>query len=164
MIKSNLEQEIVKHIMGNFGIVPPPYFGKVGISLNNFSIKKRLIVNSDDKKIEFPLWCCQLNSNIDMGSYRLLLADMYEPNSSYYEYILCIKHKNNNTIALKSFYNCDLSNFFLIKKDKWQQVKLSKQLIFCSGIEELTQKGLINFEKCNDYDDLFESLIEIVEL
>ena len=164
-------REIVRHVLGSFGFVPPPNFGKVGISSHEFRLEKGfdLEFESDKGKMEkktFGLWC----GATEMGSTKLvvLATDVCDPETEYHEFSVVYRVDNAPLHAVKHVFSDDEPAHYVVKLEtdtgiQWRQVGTEQKLIACAGLERINSMG-INWVPSNEYETLLPALMEVVEM
>lgn len=165
-----LNREIIRHILGSLGLVPPPNFGKVGITTNEFKTKKTLTLEfedskGEDQKTEFALWSgkISLGNPNGMQTLKILATDICDNEQGYHEFIMAYRLDEAPIHAIKHIYS-DNDALFLTKVDEiWRPVGTYEKLIACAGFERMTQLGL-SWLPCDEYDELYSSLVEVVEM
>jgi len=167
-----LNREIIRHILGGLGLVPPPNFGKVGITTKVFKAEKTLALEfenskGEDQKTEFALWSGQ----ISMGApgtaqvLRALATDICDNEKNYHEFIAVYQLEAAPIHAVKHIFSDEDNGLFLTKLDgkAWRPVGTYEKLIACAGFERMIQLGL-TWAPCKDYEELYPSLVEVVEM
>ena len=166
-----LNREIVRHVLGSFGFVPPPNFGKVGVSLDDFRQEEgfELEFENDDGQMEkktFGLWC----GECEMGGTRLkvLGTDVCDNENNYHEFSVVYQVDESPIHAVKHVFDDESPALYLVKLNtdtgiKWKEVGAEQRLIACAGLEKINSVGL-TWNSSNDVKDLLPALLEVVEM
>jgi len=160
-----LDREIIRYILGSIGFIPPPNFGKVGISTYKLNKDFQLEFENIDgtmEKVSFGLWGGSIS---DMNSkVKVLATDICDNNNNYHEFSAVYRVDNNNVYGIKHIFEDNGIVLYLVNIDnKWKPVSLFDRLIACAGFEKLNNIGLI-WQQENDITDLFPYLMEIIEI
>ena len=163
-----LGRELVRVIMGNFGMIPISSFGTQGIAAENFLIPKTLDVQYDNTITKYNVYASQMIVND--GKIKTICASVEDDLIVVFGfdgvpilYGLCLDYFAS-AIDLVHDKN-SMYGRFCLKSDgaKWSNANLFDRLMVCAGVEKLA--GLEYFwSKCDDYEDLFVALTELVEI
>lgn len=161
-----LNREIVRTILGSIGFVPPPNFGKVGISRDEFMLNKFITLdfetnNGGVQKEQFAIWCGQTRQG--NSTLKVLATDICDNGSNYHEFIAVYKVDNAPVHMVKHIFGEEDMGLFLFKLDTWKPVGRYEKLISCAGFEKITSMGF-SWEPCKDYNDLYACLVEAIEM
>lgn len=172
-----LKRELCRLILGSFGLVPPPNFGKVGLSTPEFRLDKNLILEIEDsegikKTEEFGLWCGSVG--YQASRLRVLATDICDNEKNYHEFIAVYMLDNTTIHGVKTIYGEDHYGLFVIKtnsfenngsiiKGAWEQVGRYEMLIASAGFEKIKDLGL-TWNVCNEWEDLYGALVAVVDL
>lgn len=164
-MKSNENQlttEIIKRILGNLGIVPNN-FGKVGITTKEF-LKKETINLKDEisNNIDYiNLYAGEINIS---STEKIKAACLNLSDNNINEFILVFRMINLPIYGLKLIFDNIDCGLFLIADDnlKWSNTNILNQSQILTGIEHITQEGLI-WNSSNDYLDLYQAIKNIIE-
>jgi hypothetical protein len=162
-----LNRELIRTVMGSLGIVPPPNFGKVGITTNDFLLDEHISLDFEDKngipnKEKFAMWCGITAHGSD--EIKVLLTDICDNETGYHEFILVYRLSNYAPHILKHVFSDDDFGLFLRKVEKeWRPVGQYEKLVSCAGFCQMSSLGL-TWVPCKDYTDLYPLLIEGVEM
>ena len=162
-----LNRELVRTVMGSLGIAPPPNFGKVGITTDNFALGKYISLDFEDKdgnqkKENFAMWCGKAKHGED--EIRALLTDICDNETGYHEFIMVYQLSNFQPHILKHVFSDDDFGLFLRKNaDGWKPVGQYEKLVSCAGFVQMSNLGL-TWTPCEDYNDLYPLLVEGIEM
>jgi hypothetical protein len=162
-----LDRELVRMIMGSLGIVPPPNFGKVGITTDEFLLEDTLSLDFEDnqgklKKQKFGIWSGK--ASYGGQDIRVLFTDICDNETNYNEFILVYNVNNSSNHMLRHIYHDDDDVLFLTKSNKsWVKLGMYHKLITCAGFYNMANIG-IRWSKCEDYNDLYEDLVSGIEM
>lgn len=170
-----LRRELCRMIAGTMGLVPPPHFGKVGLSTDDFRVEKTVALEFEDelgrtRTEKFGLWCGQIA--VAGMRIRALATDLCDNNAEYHEFVVAYRVDGAPMHGLKVIYGEDHYGLFIVKgdalsgngmveRDIWKPVGRYEMLIAAAGFEKISSQGLV-WNPCNEYDDLYEILIEVV--
>lgn len=170
-----LTKEIITHIMGNVGFVPPPNFGIAGASQDNFMIDKYISVSDGDNTKKCSVWGAE--TKFTNSTFRVLFSDL-TTDDKITDYLLVLRVDAGPVHAMNlSFYDGELSNYFLIFDDKNKsntetdskykmpdiaEASTYDKCMALAGIELITQAG-VDWIEIVDYDDLFVALTKLSE-
>lgn len=170
-------REIIRHILGSFGFVPPPHFGKLGISTNEHFLNEGFDLEFENDsgqmiKSSFGLW----SGTIHLGDskLRVLATDICDNNSNYHEFCLVYQTfdlEDNITGPVHGIKHIFMDNglaLFLVRSEKdsvkqWSNIGVEQKLIACAGFEKLKSFGA-TFVKEDNRKQLFEDLLSVVEM
>jgi hypothetical protein len=165
-ISSTLNREIVRHILGSLGMVPPPNFGKVGISTNEFRQQKCFDLEFENKygkmeRVSFALWGGQIVQN---GSIiKALGTDVCDDDGPFHEFSIVYQVDSSPIHGIKHLFAEEGEALYIIKSGKeWKQIGAAEKLITCAGFLTLNSQG-INWNPYNT-EHLLPQLLEIVEM
>lgn len=162
-----LRRELCRLILGKIGFVPPPNFGKVGISTKEFLLDKSVKLQIEDElgnsTIEkFGLWAGELS--FQGANVRVLATDICNIKTGYDEFIMIYKTEKASLNAIRAVYGMEDFGLFLVKhKDKWQQVGVANMLMSAAGFEQMANMGL-TWKPSDDYEDLLKAIHEIIDM
>lgn len=164
-------REIVRHVLGSFGFVPPPNFGKVGITPDDFRLENGfdLEFESEDGRMEkktFGLWCGETIQG--SSKLRVLGTDICDNDSNYHEFSAVYRVNDAPIHAIKHVFDDDAPALYIVKLEtdigiKWRSVGTAQKLIACAGLEKFNSLGF-SWAFCNEYEDLLPALLEVVEM
>lgn len=164
------EREIIRHILGSFGFVPPPNFGKTGITSEDFMLKNGFDLEFENEfgEVElkkFGLWCGYADYG---GRIRVLGTDVCDPKVNYHEFCVAYKVDNSPIHILKHIFEHDGLVIYRAKIEKdglesWRPVGVEQKLLACAGLERFNKIG-IKWNPCNEFEDLLPALLEAVEM
>jgi len=159
-IKEELTNSLVKHMLGNFGFVDPPLFGKVGLSEFLLKTKDNITIKYENEiEKKYPVYAGELN--LKDGLLKSIGTYVHF-NDDPSEFIVLFKLNNNEITAIKKVEDECL---FLTSSNgvDWEYATMYQKLMACAGLEYLTNTGY-NWSPCLSYLDLMQPLREIVEL
>lgn len=161
-----LNREIVRHILGSFGLVPPPNFGKVGISSNEFKLNDGFSLefenaNGTMEMVKFGLWGGNINYN--QSTMIALATDVCDNDSDYHEFSLVYRVDNSFVHGIKHIYNDNGISLYLNNDKVWKPIGMYDKLIACAGFQKINDLG-INWSPNIDSKELLPFLLEIVEM
>ena len=162
-----LNREIVRHILGGFGMVPPPNFGKVGISSDEYKLSEGfdLEFESNDGRMDsvtFGLWCGK--TTYQGSELKVLGTDVCDNKDNYHEFSVVYKVNNEPIHCLKHVYGTDDVLFMVNINDAWVPTNLAGKLMACAGFERLKDMGVGWIPDKEIKNELFSSLMEVVEM
>jgi len=163
-----LTRELVRHVLGKIGLVPPPNLGKVGISTDAFKLPKTLDIeyfnDTNEKQVSsFPLWCgmCQ------MGKSKMiaLATDLFSEDEEYHEFCAVFCVDDLAIHGVKHIFSDHEEAQFIIARDRerWSQLGLYDKLLVTAGMERLADLGA-TWNPCAEYEILYARLIDLVEM
>jgi hypothetical protein len=165
-----LKIELCKLILSNMGMVKPPNFGRYGISINDFLLDKSLPIEfeEDNGKIEvekYGLWCGYV-SHMGMR-IRALGTDICDNKNNSHEFIVVYCLDNGSFNAIK--YSTESDNYFFMvrniegTKSIWKNVNIYDMLTASAGFYKISDLGVLWYP-CNEYEDLYNILVEVIGL
>lgn len=164
-------REIVRHVLGSFGMVPPPNFGKVGISAKEFRLQKgfELEFETEKGKMEkktFGLWCG--SARLGRNEVRVLATDVCDNETNYHEFCVVYRVDDAPVHAVKHVFDDEGPALYLVKHvtdtgEHWKPVGTESKLIACAGFERFNSLG-VSWNPCVEFEDLFPVLMEVVEM
>lgn len=157
-------REIIRHILGNLGMVPPPNFGKVGISTEEFKQQKTLLLEFESRgsrmeTIKFPLWGGKIESS--GAKLNVLATDLFDEN--YHEFVVVFQTNGETMHGIKHNFDeqANLAGFFMFDGVVWKNVSTITKLKVCLGFELLNDWGL-TWEPANT-EFLLPNLLSLIE-
>jgi len=166
-----LNREIVRHVLGSLGMVPPPNFGKVGLSLEEFKLDKGfdLEFETDNGKMEkkkFGLWCGVAQQG--RSKLRVLATDICDNATNYHEFCVVYRVDDAPFHAVKHVFDDEAPAMYLVKHqtdvgEVWRPVGTEQKLIACAGFERFNSLG-IDWVPSVEFEDLLPVLMEVVEM
>lgn len=156
-----LEREIIKRILADIGVAPSPNFGKAGLTLLDFKLKKEFFVHYEDEhQQKFPLWSGQ--GSLSDSKIRALLVDLTDGEVA--EYALAIRVNDKPIYALRIAYdNEDTGTFMLQEGENWIFPNMLVKLWALLGMEMIVDQGM-PWQPSNDYDDLYQAVSHLIEM
>lgn len=170
-----LRRELCRLVLGSMGLVPPPNFGRVGLSTNDFKINKIVSLEFEDerghKSVEnFAVWCGSIT--LHGMRVRAVATDICDNKANYHEFIATYSLDGAPIHAVKVIYGEEHNGLFIVKGDVfrgegivesnvWKPVGRYEMLVAAAGFEKMNDVGL-TWIPCNEYDDLYDALIEVV--
>lgn len=170
-----LKKELCKFIVTSLGFVPPPGLWKCGMASKEFLIDKKLSIESEDElgKLfidHFNIWCGKLNFQ-GLGIRVLATHINYD---DYHEFIIVYKLDNSPMHVVKTVYGEEHNGLFVTNSivdssvvenqgSLWKPVGLYNMLSSALGFERMVTLGQV-WEPCSDYEDLFQIMLEAVDL
>jgi hypothetical protein len=147
-------------------MIPPPNFGKVGISTNEFRQQKCFDLefeNSSGKmeKVSFALW----GGQIEMGGsfIKALGTDVCDEDEPYHEFSIVYQVDKSPIHGIKHMFAEGGEALFIIQSGKgWRPIDTAEKLIACAGFEKLNTNGISWSPYNTEY--LLPKLLEIVEI
>jgi hypothetical protein len=167
---NGLKNELCKLVLSNMGMVTPPNFGKLGISLNDFLLNINLPIEFEDDNgnvdfQQYGLWCGYVSY---MGMrIRALATDICDNEKNYHEFIVVYCLDNAPIHAIRQSPNSN-DCFFMSKNTTgkepvWKNVSIYDMLISSAGFYKMSDLGVL-WNPCKEYDDLQKALIEVIGL
>lgn len=172
-----LRRELCRLMLGNMGLVPPPNFGRVGLSTNDFKIDKVISLEFEDERGNkytegFGVWCGSIT--LQGMRIRAIATDICDNESNYHEFIVVYALDGAPIHGIKVIYGEEHNGLFVVKgdifsgegiveNDVWKPVGRYEMLVAAAGFEKMNDVG-VTWVPCNEYDDLYESLIEVVSM
>jgi len=162
-----LRKELCKLILGKLGMVPPPNFGKTGITTKEFLLDKTINIEFEDElgnisPEKFGLWCGVLKHQ--GMQVKVIATDLCNNQNDYHEFLATYAVNKGPIHGVKAIYGIEDYGLFVLKTPAgWKQEGLYEMLIGSAGFEKMSSLGLL-WEPCDEYDDLFESLKEIINM
>jgi len=163
-----LRNEICKFILAKVGLVPPPDFGKLGITTKDFLLKKNVSINFEDElgnvsNENFGVWCGE--SAYNNMKIRIIAADICDNKINYHEFISVYNVDNGSTNAIKCVYGDDENFSLFITKiyNGWKQVGTYEMFMSAAGFERMASVGVL-WKPCEEYEDLYKTLIEVINM
>jgi hypothetical protein len=162
-----LRKEICKLILAKIGMVPPPNFGKTGITTKEFLLDKTINIEFEDELgnvflEKFGLWCGILKHQ--GMQVRVVATDICNNKNSYHEFLATYCVDKSPIHGTKAVYGAEDYGLFIIKTPAgWKQVGVYEMLVGAAGFEKMSSIGLL-WEPCDEYEDLFIALKEIVNM
>ncbi len=160
-----LKRELVRTIMGNLGMLPKVDFGTQGIAKEEFLINKTLDIqyNQNLQPVKYNIYTAQMS--IDNEKIRTISTSLND------DLIVVFGFDGVPTLYgirldyYASIDGQDWGGLFCLKLDgaKWKGANLFDRLMVCAGIEKLASSEYF-WSKCNNYEDLFIALAELVEM
>lgn len=160
--KDILTRELVRNIMGNLGMIPKAEFGKYGITLDDFLLPKKIKIEYEGSDVEnIPICAAQVRSENEQ-LLKVMCCSLKD------DMILVFGIEDMQIYGLKLDYYANVMEHdwgkFLVKLgSSWVEPSTYDQLMACAGFEKLSDVG-VKWRPCNDYNRLFESLMELIEL
>jgi len=156
-----LQRELVRHIMGNFGIAPPPHFGAGGITTPEFKTNKAVKMEYTDGEesevISYPVWAGQ--AQLGKGVLRVAFIDIED---EFHEYCVVFRVDDLQIYGVKHIYmEGELASFY-VWQDDWVPMTLAKKLYISSGIEQFADHGPLWTP--GEPKDLFKPLASLVDM
>jgi hypothetical protein len=137
-----LTREIIKRILGNFGVAPPPDFGKSGLTnVNLRSVKELVISFEEDVGIhKFPIWTGE--AIINSFKLKALIVDLSL--DDIYEYALTFRLDDKPIYSLKLIYDDIDQGIFLIQDgENWITPNILVQAQALVGMEIFVSEGIL---------------------
>jgi hypothetical protein len=155
-----LDLELSNIIFGNICMVPPPNFGRGGISTPQFKTSEIISIDIEDddgniQKKNYPVWAASGNS----GGLELACIDICSDN--YNEFLLVVK-SINFTFCIKKVYESNYCEFLHYVDKKFVQASLVDKLILAALFEDMGSKGA-GFAQNDNISELVTILKEFVE-
>jgi len=165
-----LTRELVRHVLGKFGLVPPPHLGKVGVSPDEFKLPNSLDIEYVDDlnhtlKSSFPLWCGE--ANMGKGKLVVLATDLFTEDEKYHEFCATFCVDDMAVHGVKHIFSDHEEAQFLISRDKkeWSQMGVYEKLLVTAGLERLADLGAKWIPRSIDnHKDLYAKLVDLVEM
>ena len=155
-----LHRELVRPIMGNLGMIPKSDFGKNGITAKEYLIDKALTIEYDnDDKIEHKVYAACMKNSAGKN-FRAICCNLKDD----LVLVFGVDGLPFHGIRLDYYSSIEDQEWvkFAVKNNKWQSLSTFDQLMACAGIEKLAQSA-VQWVSCDNYEDLFEALAEVVE-
>lgn len=149
----NLTTELVKRILGDLGVVDSNLDNKFGIF--QYPIKKRLTIQEFGEERVYPLYSALIN--LDGNDIKFLSVKI--ENKDISEKIVIIKESDLVFLIISSD---DGAQILLHTDNKIIPISIYMQLQVASLIEFITQHGIM-LQQNNDYENLYEKLVDFVE-
>lgn len=161
MTDESLTKEIIKRILGNLGVVPPPNFGTLGITESLYKTKEYIEIEYENKeKIKHELWAAE--TEIKTKKLKTILVDLSL--ESRYEYLVVFQLDKFPCYGLRlAFVNDDLGLLLVLHGDRWQQVSTLIKAQALVGIEMLTNQGFV-WKPLKEFDDLKRGAMGLIDL
>lgn len=158
-IQQKLTKELITYILGNLGLVPDPLWGKAGISEDVFQTNKVIKIQYDDDIFQFPVYAAKCNIGADEINVLAVKID----DEDYVEFVFVFRMNDLQIFGLKQIVEGnDPGTFVIFDKSKgWINPNMYEKLIFCAGLEKITDQG-IGWSPGNL--DLFKFLLEVIEI
>jgi hypothetical protein len=160
-----LKRELVRTIMGNFGAIPERDFGSQGIAKKEFLTSKTLDIQYEQnlQSIKYNVYAAQMV--VDGGAFRVISASLND------DLVVVFRFDGVPTLyGLRLDYygtidGQDWGGLFCTKVSdtKWMSASLFDRLMVCAGIEKLVNLEYF-WTKCDNYEDLFSAMVELVEM
>lgn len=155
---------IIKRILGDLGVAPPPLFGRVGITLDIFMIPEKITLRHDDDTTNnYNLFAGSLK---DSGhTIKALLADI--SSDGVPEFVLLFRFDNLSVYGLRLAFDDSDMGLFLVSVPSeeggptWAELDLYGKAMALAGVECITQAG-IPWNPSTDYKDLHEALLTMI--
>ncbi len=159
--QQKLTKELISHIFNNIGMVPGTLWGKAGITEDIFKIGKKINIQFDDDVYEFPIYAGSCNISDD--KINVLAVKISDQDCT--EFFMVFRMNGLSIYGLKkSVDEDDLGTFLISTQDgSWTNISMYEKLIFCAGLEKLTDHG-IGWVPNENVDVLYKYLLEIVEM
>lgn len=161
-----LTRELVRHVLGKFGLIPPPNFGKVGISTDEFILKDTLDIEyRDDDNVtqtsSFPLWAGE--GILGKSKMKVLGTDLVSDN--YHEFCVTFCVDNLAIYGVKHIFSDQEDAVFLTSRNRkdWSQLGLYEKLMASAGVIRAADLGIV-WEPCFKNDELYTKLVDLIEL
>ena len=163
-----LNRELIRTMLGDFGLVPPPNFGKVGISTQEFLLKESLDMEVESESgemesISYGLWAGSIM--FMQSSLRVLATDICDIEAGYHEFVVTYRMDEAPIHAIKHVFQDDEDPGLFLRKNnhEWKMVSLYDRLVATAGFERLTSMGA-TWRPEKQYEDLYEALVEVVNM
>lgn len=159
-IQQKLTKELINYIFSNLGIVAPPLWGKAGVTENVFKTDKTVKIQFDDNDfVSYPTYSAECKINND--TLKILTTNIVD--EDYNEFVLVLQMNDFQIYGLKQTVESEEPGVFLMqpKDGAWMTPSIHEKLLFCAGIEKITDSG-IGWIK-NNNTDLLSYLREIIE-
>lgn len=168
-----LGRELIRVIMGNFGMIPKSSFGTQGIASEKFLTSKTLDIQYDNAKVvKYNVYAAQMIMDNDKikticTSLEDDLAVVFGFDGMPVLYGLRLDYfaSAHDLVQDKAWHRDSRWGRFCLKLDetKWSNASLFDRLMVCAGVEKLASSEYF-WSKCNDYEDLLVALTELVEM
>lgn len=157
-----LTREIIRRMLGDVGVAPPPNFGKVGISIPELRLRHDLTFSMEDGNQHiFPLWAGEISVDPDV-KIRALLCDLSIDDVS--EYALALRITDKPIYGLKLIYDNDDNGIFVISEnDGWKPANMTVKTRALIGMETIMDQGM-EWGDCSEIGDLEEAITRIAEM
>lgn len=154
-----LTKELLKRNLGNLGAIPGDRFGLVGITPNEFKIKKTISLQFEGDEIEhYPIWAGEIKVD---SNYKALLTNIGTKINP--EFILLFVPENSAPIGMRLMWdNVDHGAFMICEQKRWRSLSVLQKLQITAGLELITQEG-IPWQPCSEIGDLYYSFAEFVD-
>lgn len=153
-----LQQELIKVIMGNFGISPS--LGEYGIISQEFLTSKKISVETDDGILEVFVVAAQ--AKLESLCLKAAFISILE------EFILVFQLDNFPIHALRisgkdwEKVSSEESCFYkFTSEDNFQKIGRYDALMLAAGTEKIA--GLAVWEKCSEFEGLYKAILKTLE-
>ena len=153
-----LTREIIRRIMLNVGVAPPPVFGTGGITTPELKLDDTLSgVYSDGQKFEFPLWAGTLD--LEKSKVRVIVADITD---EVPEYAMLVQLDTMPIHGLRHIFDEEDNGILLISGAQgWVTTGMYLKARALSGMELIASYGL-PWTRCNDSKNLVSVLSTLI--
>jgi len=166
-MNSLLLREIVSHVMSNFAIIPSDTVGLKTKSLldEEYILPEKFRFKSDGVSYEGRVWGCQLS--FLQNDVKVLLTEC--ASDEFPEFAMAIKSKDAPTYGMyfrhiESDDPLDSDPMLAVSIDgkEWLNCTTFLQATFLAAMEQIREL-MVPWQKCNEYKDLYSSLISFVK-
>lgn len=156
-----LLNEIIKHILSSFSIIPSEYIDPKNQSLTDKEFLLNVNLKFEDSDVDNKVWGCQLSA--ESNELKVLLGDCTQDKEDPKEYCLLVQLKNAPTYVLyfiedtlQPMLACNIEGF------GWLECNTYLQATFLAGMEHLKGNNFL-WSKCKDYQDQFKLMRSFIE-
>lgn len=156
-----LSREIIRKILANCGIAPPPNFGLTGLTVPELQSDKILSIKYEDEVvIDHSIWAGE--TKIQEAKLRAICVDISQ--NDLYEYLLIFQLENQPIYGIRFSYDDEDDGLFLLKESgNWVVASILIQIKTLLGMETIATYGLF-WEKLSDLTDLYEATSVLIDL
>lgn len=134
-----LTREIIKRIMNNVGIVPPPQFGIGGLVISDLKLDQTISgLYSDGESYNFPIWSgCIEVEGVKIKAVATDLTDDIP------EFILLFQSENMPIYGLRLLFDDKDNGLFLLSSSEgWVPAEIYIQAKALMGLELIASYGI----------------------
>jgi len=156
-----LREEIVKHVMSNFQIIPSDFVNSDksrSLMSPDLLLENKLKFENNDKNI----WGCKLL--LDKQEFKILVGDCTQ-DKKYPEFCIITQLEGTPAYGLYLVYNEDDSEALIacsLDGKTWMECNTYLQSTFLAGVEQIRDIA-VPWEKCKEYKDQYDMMVSFIK-
>lgn len=155
-----LQQELIKTIMGNFGISPRRE--DRGILSNDFISDKHVSLEINGERVKVPVIAAQALTGESL--FKAVFVNIVNE-----EFVLAFQMDDLPIYAMRLVGNQwhttsdEPSHFYSLKDGKLKAIGVYDALLVAAGSEKMASLGP-TWQKCSEFSSLYETTIKVMDL